>query len=182
MSDDIDALAGEYVLGTLRGPARDAFTARLTRDPDVADAVADWERRLNPAAESLPEAKLPPDLWSRIERAIAAPPLAGTLTVRADRGEWIPLGRGAFLKHLHLDKKAGTRSLLLRLEPGGAVPAHEHVSMEECLVLEGEMTIAGVRFGAGDYHMAPAGVAHGELTSRSGALIFIRTGAEQPRP
>ena len=53
---------------------------------------------------------------------------------------------------------------------------------EECLVLEGEMIIAGVRFGPGDYHLAPAGIVHGELSSRTGGLIFIRTGAEQPPP
>jgi hypothetical protein len=56
------------------------------------------------------------------------------------------------------------------------------VSTEECLVLEGEMIIAGVRFGTGDYHVAPAGFVHAELTSGTDGLIFIRTGAHQPRP
>jgi hypothetical protein len=56
------------------------------------------------------------------------------------------------------------------------------VSTEECLALEGEMIIAGVRFGTGDYHVAPAGFVHAELTSGTDGLIFIRTGAHQPRP
>lgn len=183
MSGDRDALAGEYVLGTLRGAARDEFAARLAREPDLAEAVAGWEQRLNPVAQSLPSAKLPPDLWARIERGIAmSDAFAGTQTVRAGEGEWLPLGRGAWIKPLHLDEQAGTRSLLLRLDPGGLVPSHEHVSTEECLVLEGEMIISGVRFGVGDYHVAQPGAVHGDLTSGSGGLIFIRTGVQQPRP
>jgi anti-sigma-K factor RskA len=182
-TDDADALAGEYVLGTLRGDARSEFERRLAGDPALSARVAAWEERLAPAAEALPAAPLPPGLWARIEQAVAATDaLAGTHTVRADEGEWIALAPGAWIKHLHLDQERGTRSLILRLEPGGSLPAHLHVSDEECLVLEGEMIIAGVRFGPGDYHLAPAGVTHGVLSSRTGGLIFIRTGAAQPRP
>jgi anti-sigma factor ChrR (cupin superfamily) len=181
--DDADALAGEYVLGTLRGDARSAFERRLTSEPGLSAQVAAWEERLAPAADALPSVPLPPGLWGRIERAIAAPDaLAGTRTVRAREGEWIALAPGAWMKPLHLDRARGTRSLLLRLEPGAKLPSHNHVSDEECLVLEGEMIIAGVRFGPGDYHLAPAGIVHGELSSRTGGLVFIRTGADQPPP
>ena len=181
--DDADALAGEYVLGTLRGSARSEFERRLAADPGLSAQVAAWEERLAPAADALPSVSLPPGLWGRIERAIAAPEaLTGTHTIRAREGEWTALAPGAWTKHLHLDRARGTRSLLLRLEPGARLPPHGHVSDEECLVLEGEMIIAGVRFGPGDYHLAPAGIVHGELSSRTGGLIFIRTGAEQPPP
>lgn len=45
---DIDGLAGEYVLGALGPAERSAVAARLTTDPRLASAVAEWERRLSP--------------------------------------------------------------------------------------------------------------------------------------
>lgn len=45
---DIDALAGEYVLGSLSDGERTAVTARLGRDATLAIAVKAWERRLSP--------------------------------------------------------------------------------------------------------------------------------------
>jgi anti-sigma-K factor RskA len=68
---ELDALASEYVLGTL-----DARTARLVAqalpsDLILADLVYAWEQRLAPlTALATPEAP-PPDLWSRIEQAVA---------------------------------------------------------------------------------------------------------------
>jgi anti-sigma-K factor RskA len=52
--DDIDALAGEYVLGTLAGDERRAAEARIVADPDFRAAVARWETRLQPLADAVP--------------------------------------------------------------------------------------------------------------------------------
>ena len=49
-SDEIEALAGEYVLGTLDADERRAAEARIVADPTFRTAVADWERRLQPLA------------------------------------------------------------------------------------------------------------------------------------
>jgi anti-sigma-K factor RskA len=50
MVDDglLDELAGEYVLGTLDGEARERFESRLSIDGDAQRAVAQWESRLSP--------------------------------------------------------------------------------------------------------------------------------------
>jgi anti-sigma-K factor RskA len=50
--DEIDALAGEYVLGTLGAEERRAAAARVAADPAFAVAVAIWERRLQPLADA----------------------------------------------------------------------------------------------------------------------------------
>ena len=42
-----EALAAEYVLGTLRGPARQRFSKYLRDDNDLQDRVANWEGRLS---------------------------------------------------------------------------------------------------------------------------------------
>ncbi|WP_029029905.1 anti-sigma factor [Salinarimonas rosea] len=64
---DDDALAGEYVLGTLRGDERAAFEARLAREPALAEAVAAWQERLAPLTEAVAPVAPPADLFARIE-------------------------------------------------------------------------------------------------------------------
>jgi len=85
-----DALAGEYVLGTLDARQAAAVTRALPTDPALRDAVAAWEARLAPlTALTVPEAP-PPALWSRIEAAL--PPLAAPAreAVAARRGaSWL---------------------------------------------------------------------------------------------
>jgi anti-sigma-K factor RskA len=69
-----DALAAEYVLGTLE--ARDAaeVVQALASDAAFAATVAAWEARLAPlTALAVPEAP-PPDLWARIEAVLDPAP------------------------------------------------------------------------------------------------------------
>lgn len=72
-----DALAAEYVLGTLDGKAAAAVEAALPQDRALRDAVAFWEAKLAPLQGlAVPEAP-PPQLWDRIEAALdGAPPPA----------------------------------------------------------------------------------------------------------
>jgi anti-sigma-K factor RskA len=67
-SDDLNDLAGEYVLGTLAGAERVAFEGRLGRDPAVMRAVATWAAHLQPLADAVPPSIPPADLWQRIQR------------------------------------------------------------------------------------------------------------------
>lgn len=79
--EDRDALAAEYVLGTLEAREAASVAAALPTDPDLAEAVARWEARLAPLATlAAPEAP-PPGLWARIEAALdPAPPAAAPAT------------------------------------------------------------------------------------------------------
>ena len=70
--EDIEALAGEYVLGTLDAAERAAVAARRQREPALDAAIEAWARRLAPLDERAPEVEPPPELFARIERAIAA--------------------------------------------------------------------------------------------------------------
>ena len=69
--DDIDMLAAEYVLGTLRGRARERFNALLRYDYDLRRVVAAWEARLSPLAAAAGEIAPPPRVWQAISRRIA---------------------------------------------------------------------------------------------------------------
>ncbi|MGV6808755.1 MAG: cupin domain-containing protein [bacterium] len=108
--------------------------------------------------------------------------LPNTLTIRAKEGEWVEIRPKVKIKPLYLDRQAGSRSFLMQLQPGASWPTHEHTYDEECIVLEGDVRIGDLSVSAGDYHLAPKGVTHGELTSDNGALLFLRAGISDTEP
>jgi anti-sigma-K factor RskA len=69
-------LAAEYVLGTMSWRARRRFEAALRTHPALRRAVADWERRLQPLADALPELQPPARVWHAIRARLgpATPP------------------------------------------------------------------------------------------------------------
>ncbi|MEZ5856808.1 MAG: anti-sigma factor [Hyphomicrobiaceae bacterium] len=69
--EDIDALAAEYVLGTLDAAERASVAARRQREPELEAAIAQWERHFGPLAVLGPSVAPPPDLFARIEARTA---------------------------------------------------------------------------------------------------------------
>lgn len=71
-----DALAAEYVAGTLRGPARRRFETLLAAHPALRAAVADWQARLMPLTGAVAPVAPPARVWAGIETRlwpVAAP-------------------------------------------------------------------------------------------------------------
>lgn len=68
--ETLDMLAGEYVLGTLAGPARARFERWIETDPEVRDLVEAWQERLSSLAEDVPERAPSPHLWNEISREL----------------------------------------------------------------------------------------------------------------
>lgn len=66
-----ETLAAEYVIGTLRGPARARFQGLLRYDPDLRRIVADWEARLTPLAAAANEIAPPSRIWDALSARIA---------------------------------------------------------------------------------------------------------------
>lgn len=77
----LDAVAAEYVLGTLRGRARDRFARAARDDPAVALATRQWEERLAGLAVALPAVTPPPRVWSGVATRLG-------LTGEASTGAW----------------------------------------------------------------------------------------------
>jgi anti-sigma-K factor RskA len=63
-------LAAEYVLGTLRGPARRRFETYLLTHAGLREAVARWETHLSPLAENIPPIAPPHRVWQKIEARV----------------------------------------------------------------------------------------------------------------
>lgn len=72
-ADLIDALAAEYVLGTLQSRARDRFEALLRDSPAVRAAVWHWESQLGALGSHLRPVEPPMAIWQAIARRIAPP-------------------------------------------------------------------------------------------------------------
>lgn len=72
-SNDIETLAADYALGVLDGAERRAAEAQRVNEPELADAIAAWEARLAPLAETVPSVAPPAGLFARIEARLAAP-------------------------------------------------------------------------------------------------------------
>ena len=115
-----DALAAEYVLGTLEARAAAEVAAALASNPALAAEVAGWEARLAPLqALAAPEAP-PPELWQRIEAALGSNPAPVQPQVRPQarplsRRPWLNLWRGWAIGASAV--AAGLASLLLLQPP-----------------------------------------------------------------
>jgi anti-sigma-K factor RskA len=70
-ADRADALAADYVTGTLRGAARRRFEALLPAHPALRHAVRAWQARLMPMTLSVEPVQPSPEVWKRIEARIA---------------------------------------------------------------------------------------------------------------
>ncbi|MDB5919326.1 MAG: polymerase subunit sigma-70 [Massilia sp.] len=81
--DDTNDLAGEYVLGTLSASERLRVEQALERDAALRDAVLAWEARLLGLTTLVAPVAPPPELWRRIEGALAPAAAAAAAAPRA---------------------------------------------------------------------------------------------------
>ena len=65
-SDRADALAAEYVIGTMRGGARRRFEALLPAHVELREATLAWQERLMPLTAVIEPVQPSGDVWRRI--------------------------------------------------------------------------------------------------------------------
>ncbi|WP_166423265.1 anti-sigma factor [Paraglaciecola sp. 20A4] len=76
-----NALAAQYVLGTLRGPARRRFSRLMMEFSDISEAVNRWELYLNSLGEQLADVTPDEDVWHKIEQRLGFSQSSATGTV-----------------------------------------------------------------------------------------------------
>jgi len=72
--EDLDVLAGEFVLGTLEDAEREAFALRLTHDAAARSAVAAVRERFLELDLTAGEGQAPAALWQRIDEHLTRAP------------------------------------------------------------------------------------------------------------
>ncbi len=115
----LDALAAEYVLGTLPARARTRLSRIARTDTVVAGAIRAWEQRMAPLAEAAPPITPSPRLWRLIALRLGLEPVRP-----ATPGPWwtrLGFWRGFAVASLAAALVLGVT--LLRLQPeDGAQP------------------------------------------------------------
>jgi quercetin dioxygenase-like cupin family protein len=112
----------------------------------------------------------------RIVSRLGAPAPQGTYTVRArDTAGWVAVDDKVSIKVLRMDRPNNNQTVLIRMLPGGVIVPHRHNEEEECLVIEGEIEIGSHLVVAGDMHIASPGAQHAPITTRTGALLMVRS-------
>ncbi len=96
------------------------------------------------------------------------------VVINTRTGSWSK-GSGPGLSNMLLSAFGTERTVLVRWAPGTQVPPHTHASVEETLVLEGEIQDEASRYPAGTWFRAPLGSTHAPA-SPAGALILIKVG------
>ena len=135
----------------------------------VVDAFVAWPTDLLRPA---------PSLWERLQRRIAAEPgRRATATPRHGWSppEWEDVAPGIACKLLATDAENDRVSMLVRLAPGAAYPAHEHAGVEELYLLDGELWIDEKKLYPGDYNRAEPGSGDQRVWSETGCTCVLLT-------
>jgi quercetin dioxygenase-like cupin family protein len=123
-------------------------------------------------SEALPKG-MQQRIQSKILARIAASATAQHHTQLASAGDWFAMSEHISCKVLNQDDAVA--SYLLKMQPGAVLPAHHHPMDEECLVLEGEVSIGTeLILRKGDFHLALKGLPHAKIESQAGALLYLR--------
>ncbi|HUF21708.1 MAG TPA: anti-sigma factor [Burkholderiales bacterium] len=163
-------LAAEYVLGTLSWRARRRFEAALRQNPGLRNAVADWERRLLPLADSLPELNPPARVWHAIQTRLRH--------ARVSRGWWdnLVLWRTA----------AGLAMLLLALalllppSQQEELPPRMVVVMEDLQNRTPAMTVSWTPDGTGEKMIQVRVIGHAEMAPDTEWELWLLPDPEKP--
>jgi anti-sigma-K factor RskA len=135
--DDIDGLAGEYVLGTLDAAERASVAARRQRETSLDAAIRAWERRLAPLNDAGSEVAPPYGTFAKIETRLlgsaSSNPATNSvvdLTRRLNRWRAVALSASALaaglvltIGALQLAPKQKSKNLVAVLQKDAASPA-----------------------------------------------------------
>ena len=120
-----DALAAEYVLGTLSGDEREHAEALLAIDPGFAESVRLWERRLGELNVMVEAVEPPPSVWEKIAKEIGHVAPATTPPPADAIAEIPPAHAPAFMADetpLPVIGEAPKEEPAARLSPGEQLP------------------------------------------------------------
>lgn len=112
-----------------------------------------------------------PQVW----KTWAAVPEIDELYIRrTNEGTWEQTGvSGVSVRQLFVDRPGNRITMLVRMAPGSSYPRHVHDGPEECLVLEGDLSVGDTVLHPGDYQRAAAGSRHGVQSTNGGCLLLI---------
>ena len=178
--------AALYALGALSQREARAFEEHISEGCDVCQTeLAGFEQTVGALGFDAGEREPSPFVRDRLMTAIsdgersqeakivsAKPDAQAFVSVRAAEGEWTKALEGIFIKPLYVDDTSGLATSLVKMMPGTALPAHQHIGVEQFFIIEGDCNVRGEDLGPGDYHRAATGTIH-EVTYTVHGTMFL---------
>lgn len=124
-----EALAGEYVVGALQGPARRRFESLMRTRPDLRRQVEAWEDRLTPLADDTPARTPPPRVLRAVRNRIQPETEATGPGFWGSLAFWRPFGAIAALLVVVMGGYAG----FLVTQPGTPLPQVAQTATQDVL-------------------------------------------------
>jgi anti-sigma factor ChrR (cupin superfamily) len=112
----------------------------------------------------------PAGVRDRLLSQVAAEPFTRTAAEGAWEATPVP---GLTRRVLFVDRPNNRVTCLLRLAPGGRLPAHPHTGVEEVFMLEGELHAPGWVLRPGDYQRSEPGTQHVEQWTVAGCMALL---------
>jgi anti-sigma factor ChrR (cupin superfamily) len=174
MTTTLDDLAALDALGILSDDEQ-VELRRLAASADSAtlDDANLYREAVAQLAESLDAVTPPAAVKQKILSAVALPN-----TVRANEGKWTSIAPGVRLKKLSSNRARNTLMVLMEMQPGSAVPPHEHRHAEDSYIIRGSARLGDLTLFAGDFHHVEAGSRHDSIVSDDGCLALLVMDAE----
>jgi mannose-6-phosphate isomerase-like protein (cupin superfamily) len=179
MEDPIEecrTTAALYSLGALPEREKMQFEQRLSSDcPFCRAQLQEYATVADEIVLSIPFEEPDPSIRERLLDPIQIPapvPPApeGMKLIRSGDTPWRSLPSPG----IEVRPLLGTKTLLVRMQPGAVYPSHEHRLSEQCFVLEGSIVDStGITVHAGDFVCMPAGSTHGEIHTDTGCTFLI---------
>lgn len=179
-------LAPLHALGALSHHEARAFEEHLAEGCKVcSDEFASFDRTVGELALSVREAELSDDVRARLIARVSELPSSRAVnavsgissgqlvSIHGGDGQWQEVQDGILLKSLYVDRVSGIATSLVRMTAGTALPAHQHLGVEQIYVIEGDCSVAGHTLGPGDYHRASTGSTHDTTYTVDGTLFLL---------
>jgi quercetin dioxygenase-like cupin family protein len=179
IDDHLEELAIEHVLRHPAADAGDDFTLHLGGCARCRAEVDALRAEIAALGFLAPERAPKSDLLARLigaqpwkswaEERPAAATFVGDATNDWERTAFA----GVFARRLFVDRERDQVTMLVRMDPGSAYPAHTHGGPETCYVVSGDLTIGPLAMKAGDFQRCEMGSEHPVQATNDGCLLLI---------
>ncbi len=184
-------LAPLYALDLLDLEARQWVEAQIVDCPDLAEELANYQTAVGLVPYSAAPVPMAADLKARLFDRLGLDPIESVdpskpeispelssdrdlYALRSQDLQWHPLPTpGIEFAQLFTDPIERMHSVVVKAVAGVVYPQHRHQRTEEIYMLEGELTIDGETYVAGDYIRSAPGSIHTPVASTA-CMFLIR--------
>ncbi len=173
-----DVLAARYALGIATSAEVAQAEQQLEANEHFIELVAEYDEIFSYDGSVNDNDAPPREIWDRIEAAIDRPENASPN--HTNYGNWEVVAPGIERKALGSQDVDQGPVALYRVAPGACLPRADQPLPQTCLILDGEIEVNGITVRTGDLHAMRDNSTTRSITSRTGALLYIRA-AGMPR-